>query len=70
MTAPTLELLTLASSITAAYLSKKEVPLAELPSLIRVVYQALADVDRGDGPGKDPAVSLRDSINPGPSHLS
>ena len=58
------QLLALASSITAAYLSKTEVPLQELVRVIRTVYQALASLSPGDRPEKDPPISVHESITP------
>jgi predicted transcriptional regulator len=57
-----LQLLVMASSITAAYVSKTEMPAPELPGFIRTIYQALTAISRGEGPEKDPAVSLPESV--------
>jgi predicted transcriptional regulator len=67
MSVQPLQLLIWASSITAAYVSKTAMPAPELPGFIRTVHQVLAAISREEGSGKDPAVSLSESITP--NHL-
>jgi predicted transcriptional regulator len=61
------ELLPLVTDIVAAHLSNNNVPSAELPQLIRDVYQALAAAS-GGGPlpasRPDPAVPVKKSVTP------
>ena len=64
------ELLSLTSSIVAAHVSNNSVPTAELPSLIREVYQTLSGVE---APGAAPAVELTPAVpvkkSVAPSHI-
>ena len=63
-TKPT-ELLPLVSDIVAAHLSNNTVPLAELPSLIREVYRALANVGgEAESDRPEPAVPVKKSVFP------
>ena len=60
-------LITLASDIVAAHVSNNNVPLADLPSLISSVYDALAGLGKAPpapAPLPEPAVSIRSSVKP------
>jgi predicted transcriptional regulator len=63
---PAPELLSLATNIVSAYVSKNAVPSAALPDLIRLVHRALIDLrDSADGlPAKAPAVPIKRSVTP------
>ncbi|MEA2779030.1 MAG: hypothetical protein QOK29_574 [Rhodospirillaceae bacterium] len=61
------ELLPLVTDIVAAHLSNNNVPSAELPQLIREVYQALAAASGGapvPAARPDPAVAVKKSVMP------
>ena len=61
------ELLPLASEIVAAHVSNNKITPAELPQLIREVYQALVQASAGEtGPitRGDPAVPVKKSVTP------
>jgi predicted transcriptional regulator len=62
MDVPRAEILRLASTIVSAHLSKNSVPLADLPAMIRDVYDALASNVTGPAPAPDPAVPIKKSI--------
>ncbi len=62
MDVPRAEILRLASTIVSAHLSKNSVPLADLPAMIRDVYDALASNVTGPDPAPDPAVPIKKSI--------
>ena len=53
------ELLSLTSSIVEAHVSNNSVPTAELPGLIREVYQTLSSVD---GPSEAPEAKLSPAV--------
>ena len=61
------ELLPLASEIVAAHVSNNKITPAELPQLIREVYQALVQASAGETgpiPRGDPAVPVKKSVTP------
>src|SRR5262249_13435687 len=61
------ELLPLVSDIVAAHVANNKIPPAELPQLIREVYQALAQAsgsETGSIPRGDPAVPIKKSVTP------
>ena len=61
------ELLPLASEIVAAHVSNNKITPAELPQLIREVYQALVQARAGETgsiPRGDPAVPIKKSVTP------
>jgi predicted transcriptional regulator len=61
------DIMTLASDIVAAHLSKSKVPSGELPELIWNVVQALAAVSAGGPPAaprREPTVSIKKSVTP------
>ena len=62
MDVPRAEILRLASTIVSAHLSKNSVPLADIPAMIRDVYDALASNVTGAAPAPDPAVPIKKSI--------
>jgi predicted transcriptional regulator len=62
MDVPRAEILRLASTIVSAHLSKNSVPLADIPAMIRDVYDALASNVTGPAPAPDPAVPIKKSI--------
>ena len=60
-------LLPLASEIVAAQVSNNKITVADLPQLIREVYQALAQASTGETgsiPRGDPAVPIKKSVTP------
>ncbi len=59
------ELLHMASDITAAYVSRNSLPAEELPGVIRTIHATLSSVGRGSGGnhnGLRPAVPVRRSV--------
>ena len=61
------ELLPLASEIVAAQVANNKITPAELPQLIREVYQALVQASAGETgpiPRGDPAVPVKKSVTP------
>ena len=62
MDVPRAEMLRLASTIVSAHLSNNSVPLADLPAMIRDVYDALASNVTAPAPAPDPAVPIKKSI--------
>jgi len=56
------------TTIVAAYLANKPLPVSEIPALISQVYQTLASLDDAPKPvieeRPEPAVSIRKSITP------
>src|ERR1051326_2649833 len=63
------EMLGLASTILAAYVSKNRVPAAELPTALRAVYGAVYGLAAGGTtgeitPARKPAVPIKRSITP------
>jgi len=58
-----INVLPLACSIVAAYLSKTKVPPHELASLLCSVRDTLVCLARGDVPGGTPAVPIAQSVN-------
>ena len=63
------EMLGLASTILAAYVSKNRVPAAELPTALRAVYGAVYGLAAGGTtgeitPSRKPAVPIKRSITP------
>src|SRR5215472_4947965 len=61
------ELLPLASEIVAAHVANNKITPAELPQLIREVYQALVQASAGETgpiPRGDPAVPIKKSVTP------
>lgn len=66
-TPPAPELLSLATHIVSAYVSKNAVPSSALPDLIRLVHRALIEltIDGPDGlTAKTPAVPIKRSVTP------
>ena len=61
--AKSMDVLPLVGSIMAAHLSNAKVPSAELPGLVREIYDALASIARGDPPRGAPAVPIGESVN-------
>lgn len=60
-------LLSLATNIVSAYVSKNDVPSSALPDLIRLVHRTLIDIvieGPDSGPAKTPAVPIRRSVTP------
>ncbi len=59
------ELVTLTAQITAAHVSRNDVPTTELPNLISIVHQALATAGKQVIIEKPkPAVSIKKSVTP------
>ncbi|MCK4945162.1 MAG: MucR family transcriptional regulator [Alphaproteobacteria bacterium] len=62
------ELISSTSEIVAAYLSRNPVPLSELPSLVKLVYDSLANLSSENLHPHDssltPAVPIRKSVMP------
>ena len=61
------ELLSLTSNIVAAHVSNNSVAVADLPRIIRDVYETLSSVSAGGEPEAErptPAVSIKKSVTP------
>jgi predicted transcriptional regulator len=60
------EILKQVTEIVAAYVSKNEVPAADLPALIKSVHATLGGIGGSEaaGPGKPPAVPVKKSVTP------
>ncbi len=57
------EVLRLTTKIVSAHVSNNAVPLADLPALIRTVYEALV-IPEGTPPPQKPAVPIKKSVTP------
>lgn len=55
----------LVAEIVSSYVKRNQVPPADMPALIRTVYQSLTALEKApEPPRQDPAVPIRQSVRP------
>jgi len=67
MTAQKEEILHHTATIVAAYVSRNQIPMGDLPGLTNTVFQALSGLDQPQKPAAEPiqpAVPIRKSVTP------